>query len=169
MLVFSQIIQNAVFQRLSQCEIITMADRDISADESVLLHGADQRLYDLFCTARFAFKAIFPSSLPLPMPRAERLGEHTRQTWMRPFLIRLSNEESAKRILFSAENLWHAPQYRQRKGPDGSGARSLTSSRTSGPVDKESRMTIFLSGSFSSAIALAARALFMLPDSCEEW
>ena len=29
-------------------------------------------------------------------------------------------------------------------------------------------MTIFLSGSFSSAISLAARALFMLPDSCEE-
>ena len=25
---------------------------------------------------------------------------------------------------FSAENLWRAPQYRQRKGPDGSDARS---------------------------------------------
>ncbi|SCJ22777.1 Uncharacterised protein [uncultured Butyricicoccus sp.] len=29
-------------------------------------------------------------------------------------------------------------------------------------------MTIFLSGFFSSAISLAARALFILPDSCEE-
>ena len=58
-----------------------MADRDISADESVLLHGADQRLYDLFAPRALLSKAIFPSSLPLPdAPDAESLGEHTRQT-----------------------------------------------------------------------------------------
>ena len=74
-------IQNAVFQRLSQCEIITMADRDISADESVLLHGADQRLHDLFCTARLAFKGdLSLITAAADAPDAESLGEHTCQT-----------------------------------------------------------------------------------------
>ena len=56
-----------------------MADRDISADESVLLHGADQRLYDLFCTARLAFKGDL-SLITADAPDAESLGKHTRQT-----------------------------------------------------------------------------------------
>ena len=58
-----------------------MADRDISADESMLLHGADQRLYDLFCTARLAFKGDFSLvTAAADAPDAESLGEHTRQT-----------------------------------------------------------------------------------------
>ena len=58
-----------------------MADRDISADESVLLHGADQRLYDLFCTARLAFKGnLSLVAAAADAPDAESLGEHTRQT-----------------------------------------------------------------------------------------
>ena len=58
-----------------------MADRDISADESVLLHGADQRLHDLFCTARLAFKGdLSLITAAADAPDAESLGEHTRQT-----------------------------------------------------------------------------------------
>ena len=78
-----------------------MADRDVSADESVLLHGADQRLYDLFRTARLAFKgdlSLITAAADAQMPRA--LASIPVRRWMRPFLIRLSNEESAKRILF---------------------------------------------------------------------
>ena len=58
-----------------------MADRDISADESVLLHGADQRLYDFFRTARLAFKGdLSLVTAAADTPDAESLGEHTRQT-----------------------------------------------------------------------------------------
>lgn len=103
-----------------------MADCDVSADESVLLHGADQRLYDIFCTARLAFKGdLSLVTAAADAPDAESLGKHTRQTVDTSVLDQVVKRGERKEDFgFLQKTLWRAPQYRQRKGPDGSGARS---------------------------------------------
>ena len=88
---------------------------------------------------------------------------------IRPFLIRLSKDESAKITLVLSKNAF--ARFTASSKPTPSRA-SLSISRTqrtsSGPVDRESRTAIFLSGSASSAKSRAVSALFMLPDSCDE-
>ena len=134
-----------------------------------LMHSMSER------TVRFGPRVlpsttIRPSSLALPMPHMpSALARKPAILFIRPFLIRLSKDESAKITLVFSRNAFARSTASSKSMPSRA---SLSISRTqrtsSGPVERESSTAIFLSGSASSAKSRAVRALFMLPESCDE-
>ena len=122
-----------------------MADRDISADESVLLHGADQRLYDLFRTARLAFKGdLSLVAAAADAPDTESLGKHTCQTMDASVLDQVVKRGERKEDFgFLQKTSGVRRNIVKGKALTDQALDLLYAKQNLGPVDKESRMTIF--------------------------
>ena len=114
--------------------------------------------------------AISPSSLPAPMPHMPSLcAKKPTARLMRPFLMRLSKDESANAMCVFCKKRSAARTTPSKSMPWAiQSCMASTQRAISGPVERESSTAMRFSGARSSASSQAICALFMLPDRREE-